>query len=64
MTSKATKVKLFIKHSSPVEQALVVEWFGEESLRTVRRLMEKDKVSYDLDWNLQWEGERWETRLP
>jgi hypothetical protein len=45
-------VEQYVVEEQPVEQDRLVEEFGNRGLVALRYLMEKNKVSYTLDWKL------------
>lgn len=49
-------VEQYIEDNEPVDQDIVEAEFGRRGLRAVRELMEQNRVSYTLDWDLQTES--------
>lgn len=46
------EVEAYIQEQQPVDQEVIEKKFGSDGLEAVRRLMERRRVSYDIDWKL------------
>ncbi len=56
MTQNDTdEVERWIREHEPVDQDVLKDVFGKRGLQQLQELMENNKVSYTLDWNLQTE---------
>ena len=64
MTTKelTQEVEEWIAKHEPVDQDKLVEKFGRRGLASLRDLMEANRVSYNLEWDLQTEGPNVESR--
>lgn len=47
-----TDIEEYIAENQPVDQDDFKKKFGTDGLAEVRQLMESNKVSYNLDWDL------------
>jgi len=55
------QVLQFILDKEPVEQDRIVDEFGRNGLSVVRRLIDKKKVTYSIDWKLVIDGRGFDT---
>lgn len=55
ITDYTDEVEQWIEENEPVDQDVLEDEFGRRGLKAVRELMEQNRVSYNLKWNLQTE---------